>query len=588
MNFIELININPNFSSIFGLTVLIWNYLFCYKFSLNFKILNNEILNFILFNILFYLILSPILLLFLFLKIELILIKILIYFLFIFQLFYFFYNKRLNLKKFNYFNKFDYLIIFFLTLFTFSQVTDADSLDYHLGGVIEIIRNNGLILRNDEWYHFRLIGLGEMINFYGLIFYSKNFGQLFQVLAFSNIILIFKLVNKNLKLNYLILTSFPLFGSIILSAKQLLIVTNCYLLVFITLLFNFQLSKKIFFALIVLIIAPIGFKHSYIIYSVPIWIYLGFFSKNNINLFKYIKYSTLIFLLVPFIVFFKNFFYYGDPVSPFLEFLKENPDIDILNFAKELRYSTKIFNIWEFFIIPFKHFVPINLNEISLLLSPTILAFYFIYFCKKDKNLSILLITIYCLLFFSGKSQSRYYLDLYLLSALIFLFNFKLDRFKKSMIYVSLSMIPYSFLTIGIILYSITTLSYPSLNKKDFEKVMNLKANDYEIIMWINDKIKENEKVFYDESIRSKTYQKHNFVYYKKFPKSNIELKNIIEDNEIDKIVLSKDIFEQKIEANYKCDIINKKPFHRATRNPINIKKNIAIIYILDSRCLKW
>jgi len=588
MDFIELINIDPILSSIFGLIVIILNYVFCYKLSLNHKLLNNEISNFILFNILFYLVLSPILLLFLLFKIELIIIKILIYSLFIWQLFYIFKSPRINLIKFNYFNKIDYLIIFFLTLFTFSQVTDADSLDYHLGGAIEIIRNNGLVSRNDEWFHFRLIGLGEIINFYGLFFYSKNFGQLFQVLAFSNVILIFKSVNKNSKLIYLILTSFPLFGSIILSAKQLLIVTNCYLLAFLILLLNPQVSKKIIFFILVLIISPVGFKHSYLIYSLPIWIYLSFLFKNNINFFKYFKYSILIFLLIPFLVFFKNYIYFGDPISPFLEFLKQNPNNNVLNFANELRYSKKIFNIFEFLIIPFIHFIPKNLNEISLLLSPAILSIYFIFFLQKNRNLSILLIIIYCFLFFSGKSQSRYFLDLYLLSSLILLFNFKHTKFYKNITYISLSFIPYSLLTIGIIMYSIVTLTYPSINKNNFEKVMSLKAHDYEIIKWINENINENEKVLYDKTIRSKTYQNHDFVNYDLPSKSKIELKKIIENSKIDKIVLSKKNFDLKFRKDYNCKIIHKKPLSRATRNPINSKKNIANIYILDSRCLRW
>ena len=586
MNFIELININPILSSIYGISIIILNFLFCYKVSLNNKIINNDIVNFICFNIFFYIIISSILLLFLFIKIELETIKILIFTSVLFQCSYFFYGKKINLSNFKYFDKFDYIIILVLFLFTFPQVTDADSLDYHLGGVIDIIRSGGLYPRNDGWYHFRLIGLGEMINLYGLFFYSKNFGQLFQVLAFSNIILIFKLFNKNSKLNYLILSSFPIFGSIILSAKQLLIVTNCYLLVFSILLLKLKISKKVILFILILIIAPIGFKHSYLIYSLPIWIYLFFHFKNNINILEYIKYSILIFFLITLIFYLKNIFYYGDPISPFLEFLKENPDKNILKFANDLRYSSKIFEIWEFFIIPFMHFIPQNLSEISLILSPIILSIYFIYFCKNERNIFLLLLIIFCLLFLSGKSQSRYFLDLYLMSTLILLSNLNLIYFKKYINIFIITLFPFSLLTIALIIYSVSSLSYPTLNEKNFKKTMNQKAHNYEIITWINKKIKDGEIVFYDETIRSKAFQKHNFVYYNISSKSIDEIRKIIKYNKINKIVLSKQNFELNFKTIYKCEILDKKPLNQATRNPINIKKNIANIYILDTRCL--
>jgi len=588
MNFIELININPILSSVFGLLILIWNYVFSYKLSLNKKIINNEILNFIFFNIFFYIIISPILLLFLFFKFELEIIKLLVYLIILVQLFYFFSGKKINLKSFKYFDKFDYILIFILFLFTFSQITDADSLDYHLGGVLEIIRNNGLDIRNDEWYHFRLIGLGEMINFYGLLFYSKNFGQLFQVLAFSNLLLIFKLINKNSKLNYIILTSFPIFASIILSAKQLLIVTNCYLLVFSILLLKIKISKKLIFFILILIIAPLGFKHSYLIYSLPIWVYLILILKNNLKFQELIKYSIIIFISIPLIFYLKNFYFYGDPISPFFEFIKENSNTNILKFADELRYSSKIFNLWEFFFVPFYHFIPTNFSEISLILSPTILSFYLIYFYQKERNLNILLFIIFCLLFFSGKSSSRYFLDLYLISLLILLFHLKQNKFRKYLNFFIISTIPFSLFTISVVFYSIATLSYPSLIENKFEKSMNNKAHNFEMISWINSKIKINEKVLYDETIRSKSYQKHKFIYYNISSKSKAEIQNIIENNNLDKIVLSKKNYENKISKNYNCKILNKKPLNQATRNPINVKKNIANIYILDTRCIKW
>ena len=207
-------------------------------------------------------------------KIDLASIKILFYLLFILEIFFIlFFHKIFTNEKFKFFKKYDYLILIIFILYCFSPISDADSLDYHLGGVLEIIKSQGFYSRSiDEWYHFRLIGLGEMINFYGLLFYSLNFGQLFQVLAISNILIIFSILNNNYKINYLIIFSFPLFASLLLSAKHLLIVSNCYLVIFTIILLKDKLLKFTLLALLILTLTPLGFKFSYLIYSFPLWI----------------------------------------------------------------------------------------------------------------------------------------------------------------------------------------------------------------------------------------------------------------------------------------------------------------------------
>jgi hypothetical protein len=575
-------------NSIFGLSLLFCNYIFSYKVSINYKLIDNKVLNFIFFNIIFYIILTPILFLLVFIKVEIVIIKCFVYLILIFQFLYFIYGKKNYLKNFNYFNKFDYFIIILLILFTFPQITDADSLDYHLGGVIEIMRNETLLLRNDEWYHFRLIGLGEMINFYGLLFYSKNFGQIFQILGFTNILLILKLICKNNKITYLILFSFPLFTSILLSGKQILLMTNCYLIASTILILRLQFSKKLIILILILIITPIGFKHSYVIYSFPMWVYFLFRFRDKVSYVDYIKYSLIIFALIPSIFFIKNIFYYQDPLSPFFEFLKINPDISIINFANELRYSEKVFQIWEFPFVPFLHILPLNIGQISLLLSPLILVFYIIFFYKKTRQLSILILIIYILLFFSGKSLSRYFFDLYLISILIFFSNVNLNKLKRYKEFFILPTVPYSILTIASIVYSIFTITLSTFDTLKFKKSMNKVAHNYEIVTWVNSKIKSNERVLYDKLIRSKTFQNHDFVYYDLSTKSLTNLESIVKNNNIDKIITSSQFFNDKIKNYYSCKINSQKNLNHATRNPLNVQKNIAIIYILDTKCFKW
>ena len=80
------------------------------------------------------------------------------------------------------------LIIFSFFLVSLLPSLDADTLDYHLGFGLDIIREGNLTNRQD-WLHFRLAGAGEYINLIGLIFGSKNFGQ---VIQFSSLLISYR------------------------------------------------------------------------------------------------------------------------------------------------------------------------------------------------------------------------------------------------------------------------------------------------------------------------------------------------------------------------------------------------------------
>lgn len=56
---------------------------------------------------------------------------------------------------------------------------DGDSLDYHLGAPLDWLNHGAAVLRSD-WLHARLIGLGEMINLLGLAAGVDNLGALTQ------------------------------------------------------------------------------------------------------------------------------------------------------------------------------------------------------------------------------------------------------------------------------------------------------------------------------------------------------------------------------------------------------------------------
>ena len=98
-------------------------------------------------------------------------------FIFLLGFVYFLFNrKNTDIKKLIIFNRYEYLIIFLFLILALCPPSDADSLDYHLGFAVSAIENNAILIRED-WLHYRLFGYGEYLNLFGLLFYSKHFGQ---------------------------------------------------------------------------------------------------------------------------------------------------------------------------------------------------------------------------------------------------------------------------------------------------------------------------------------------------------------------------------------------------------------------------
>jgi hypothetical protein len=377
-----------------------------------------------------------------------------------------------------------------------------------------------------------------------------------------------------------------------LSAKHMPLITNCYLVIFSLIILKIKLLPKTFFAILILILAPLGFKYNYLIYSLPLWFLFIIYYKNEIDIKRLILYSIVIFILIPGSFYLKNLIHYGDPITPFFEFLKVNSNKDLMFFASNIRHGApdgKIFNFYELLIIPIIHALPSSLGGVSLLASPIILVCFFVFLKEKNKILIYFFIIVYILLFFSEKTSSRFFLDLYFLGILLFLKNLNYYRNKIYYKYIIISLLPYAMLGVFMILYSISTLSVSILNKENYKKIMNEKTNNYEIIQWINNKTTSSDIIMFDKSsssIRSKAHQKNKIFFYKMNNKSFAELKKIIKDNNISKIVLGEGAFKNNYEQFYKCKKIDTHKLYHATRNPINSRKSIGNIYLLDVRCL--
>ena len=100
-------------------------------------------------------------------------------------------------------------------------------------------------------------------------------------------------------------------------------------------------------------------------------------------------------------------------------------------------------------------------------------------------------------------------------------------------------MLPYAFLTLLMIFYGVYSLSLPTLDEVKLTKNMNEKSHNYEIINWINSEVTSDDLVLYYRSIRSKSYQNHNFLFYNQSEFTLDDFRKITKNNNVTKIVLT-------------------------------------------------
>jgi hypothetical protein len=78
------------------------------------------------------------------------------------------------------------ILLLSYTVFSLSAITNADSLDYHVGVALHIL-NSGQMPVTPEWFSSRLAGSGEVLNALGFALGAEQFGALFQIAALMSI-----------------------------------------------------------------------------------------------------------------------------------------------------------------------------------------------------------------------------------------------------------------------------------------------------------------------------------------------------------------------------------------------------------------
>jgi len=416
-----------------------------------------------------------------------------------------------NLSLFNKLNLYDYLIFFFILgffLLAISPVTDADSLDYHVGVAINIL-NTGTFPVSPEWFHSRLAGSGEALIAIGLSIGAEQFGPLLQ---FSGLLGIFGLfkdlfpVNNNdkkwQKNIILIVLSCPVFLALIPTSKSLVLpiamtsfglaIANSVLLNNPKKLINKDLLKSFFIACM-LIMTAATMKMNFFISAFVIGLMAIYFMQLNKIIIPatFIASITFTFILLPLFLW-KYKSYGGNLLDSFHDPFPGNfPGYN--NFHLELKaYKDNPINF------PFSLFIPFGFGFLTSILGT---GFFFITIytklslrVKKFRFYLYAAIILACLEIILGQSNSRFLMEpfLWLLIPIAYLgldTKLRINSWMANLVVIQSSIV---FL---IIIFGVYTLFPGSINNELREKTMRRHAYGYAIMKWLDTKLPADAKV---------------------------------------------------------------------------------------------
>ena len=383
-------------------------------------------------------------------------------------------------------------------LIALAPITDADSLDYHVGVALDIL-NSGAFPFKPEWFHSRIAGSGEILIAIGLSVGAEQFGALLQCVGLLCVVSFFFVIpgkgQKADKWLALVCISSPVFIALASSAKPMLLpaamTTSALLLV------HFQLSKisekspavevrNAFILVCLLVMASANMKMNYMLSGGIIGCLAVLFLVNSKFRLTAISVGTLMFCatILPF-AFWKSYYFGGGLLDALLQpFPGDWPGTN--SFEKMLRdyRDTSIY-------FPISLLIPSGLNKITTVLG---IGLIFLLSCSRwyefqcrELVIAILLVSIGYIVF--GQLNSRFFIE-----PLYWVFiAYHLESAKKSpsrfletktvkiLISIQVCLVLIS-LTFGISQLLPGALS-PSLRKN----VMHRFADGYDVMSWANE-----------------------------------------------------------------------------------------------------
>ena len=346
-----------------------------------------------------------------------------------------------NIFKFNinFDEKIIFIIFSILFLISILPLSDADSISIYQY-LPNVIFNEGLTdLDLQQNIEFTLLSNTEIILLISSILKSDNFGSQLNLLTLFFFVI---LSLKNHKNFFLIILSSPLIIYLISTQKLQLFFGILFLLLFIIVNKNLFFQKKNYLVFLLLIFFYSSGKLSYILLTIPLFIYFFYIHIKNWKIIILYSLSSFVLIYVPLLIL--KQIYFGNILAPFFDnILGQNLEI-----YKAFTYSVRSSEGWldnpGDFSLYIRPFISFDMSTLSSSLGLVFLLMLINF--KLQKETKFIPIILIILILVTGQILPRYYFEAFLLLAFfykpqqsvikLFIYSQVLVIFLISIIYV--------------------------------------------------------------------------------------------------------------------------------------------------------
>ena len=268
-------------------------------------------------------------------------------------------------------------------------------------------------------------------------------------------------------------------------------------------------------------------------------------------------------------IYLRNFLFYGDPISPMLEFIKLNPIPLIVRFADSIKSYGGEINLFNIVILPIKLGITFNPSLLSTVLGLGIFSVFFIKIRTYEARVmywSGIIISLFILVF--GNISPRYYLNAYWL----FIGAISINELSKKIYFFRKIIFLQAIIITFTSFYGAVSLFPGALSSQLRDSVMSKSANGYSESKWIDDVLPEDALII--AQVRSNALLPRKYIPWDQFfwGDKQVDLNKYLNlnKNKINALLLKLPI-HQDLSWLKKDDIKSfKKTFFKGTRNPFN------------------
>ncbi len=309
------------------------------------------------------------------------------------------------------------LVTIGLMLGALGPPTDADSLDYHLGVALDWLRHGGAH-PGGLWLHARLVGLGDALNMLGLATGTDTLGAVLQA---AGLVVAVVAVGESARgqggrvLALLMTVTSPALLFLVPNQKPQLLPAAATTIALVLLVRAGRLEERTLALALASAGFAIGCKYSFILTGGVVLLAGAIMAwrRGVAGPATAIGVGVLLVMTVP--VWARNWTFYGDPFSPFLERFRATPDPFVALFATNLRDYGSQPTLLQLARLPVGVVFPSSSGTISTVLGIGVLAVFTIRStCTEGRWLATCAVIAAISILFVGQVTPRFFLEPYL------------------------------------------------------------------------------------------------------------------------------------------------------------------------------